>query len=290
VGPEVLSPLMELAFVGGRHSGPIVPHASAQARLPPRALWQPTFRRTTSGINFPRRSGARCKVARRAGWSLGVVEPASAFDIYYLPFVAPIKVDDAGIAAQLGEYLGPYTPLIIFAILVWIQLQINNFRREQEMKVVGAAAESAARSVSERISTIPPEQWVKLLLCVALDLAGDASYTIPGVGELSDVVFAPLEALVLRSFFGGTPIAFLGFAEEALPFSDALPTATIGWFLQTLIPDNPLSRLLGIEPLPADAPSKAPADAPSKAPADAPSKASTASKDRSEPAQTPNKK
>jgi len=229
----------------------------------------------------------RCKVVRRVGGPQGLVEPASAFDIYYLPFVAPIKVDDAGIAAQLSEYLGPWTPLIIFAMLVWIQVQINNFRREQEMKVVGAAAESAARSITERISTIPPEQWVKLLLCVALDLAGDASYAIPGVGELSDVAFAPLEAAVLKSFFGGSQIAFLGFAEEALPFSDALPTATIGWFLQTLVPDNPLSRLLGIEPLPADDPTlkstagKERSEVPKSEPAQTP---------KSEPMQTPGAK
>jgi len=208
---------------------------------------------------LPRRRKVATRTAARAGLQvgpLGPVEPASAFQIYYLPFVPPINVDDSGIAGQLGEYLGPLTPVIIFAVLFWIQSQINNFRREQEMKVVGAAAEAAGRSISERISTIPPEQWVKLALCIALDLAGDATYAIPGVGELGDVLFAPLEALVLRSFFGGTPLAFFGFAEEALPFSDAVPTATIGWFLQTLIPDNPLSRLLGIQPLPADDPSR----------------------------------
>ena len=38
--------------------------------------------------------------------------------------------------------------------------------------------------------------------------------------------------------------------EEALPFTDALPTATTGWVLQTLFSDSPVAKLLGVQPLP----------------------------------------
>lgn len=72
---------------------------------------------------------------------------------------------------------------------------------------------------------------------------------MPGAGELGDLAFAPLEALALRTLFGGTVISILGFAEEALPFTDAIPTATTGWVLQTLFSDSPAAQFLGIQPL-----------------------------------------
>ena len=71
-----------------------------------------------------------------------------------------------------------------------------------------------------------------------------------GLGEFGDVAYAPLEAFALRFLFGGTGLSVLGFFEEALPFTDALPTATTGWVLQTLFSDSPVAKLLGVQPLP----------------------------------------
>jgi len=93
------------------------------------------------------------------------------------------------------------------------------------------------------------EQWLKLVLCLAIDFAGDATYLFPGLGEAADIAYAPLEALALRTLFGGNLIAALGFVEEALPFTDVIPTATIGWLLQTFASDNPVTAFLGIQPL-----------------------------------------
>ena len=86
--------------------------------------------------------------------------------------------------------------------------------------------------------------------CMQHATAGDATFLLPGLGEVGDVAFAPFEALALRTLFGGPVISVLGFAEEALPFTDALPTATTGWVLQTLFSDSPLAKFLGIQPLP----------------------------------------
>jgi len=96
---------------------------------------------------------------------------------------------------------------------------------------------------------VPKEQWLKLFLCLAIDLGGDATYLFPGLGEAGDLAYAPLEAFALRALFGGNLLAVLGFAEEALPFSDVVPTATLGWVLQTLFPENPFTGFLGIRPL-----------------------------------------
>jgi hypothetical protein len=79
------------------------------------------------------------------------------------------------------------------------------------------------------------KQAPSLLLCLVMDLIGYASFAIPGLGELSDLVFAPISALIFYKMFGGWKGAFGGifnFAEEILPFTDFIPTFTIMWVWQ----------------------------------------------------------
>jgi hypothetical protein len=76
------------------------------------------------------------------------------------------------------------------------------------------------------------KQPPSLLICIVMDIIGYASYAIPGLGELSDVVFAPISAIIFYKMFGGWKGAFGGifnFAEEILPFTDFIPTFTIMW-------------------------------------------------------------
>ncbi len=71
-------------------------------------------------------------------------------------------------------------------------------------------------------NTLPP-----FLLCVILDLVGMVSFTIPFVGEFADLIWAPLSALIYFRLFGGKMGFFGGafsFLEEALPFTDIIPT------------------------------------------------------------------
>lgn len=203
---------------------------------------------------------------------MGPVESAEAFRIYYLPFVEPLDIDGTILDQLFGGWLGPLAPLLVGAIVFWIQGQIYAVRREQEGRVLGSAAKAvgdaaaatasgAAQSLTEKVQRVPAEQWLKLFLCLALDLAGDATFLLPGLGEVGDVAFALFEALALRTLFGGTVISLLGFAEEALPFTDALPTATTGWVLQTLFSDSPLAKFLGIQPLPNETAQTKPKDA-----------------------------
>ncbi|CAE7904272.1 unnamed protein product [Symbiodinium necroappetens] len=208
-----------------------------------------------------RLSRGRILAARSWGVGpLGPVESAAAFRIYYLPFVEPLDIDGNLLDQLFGGWFGPVAPLLLGVLVFWIQGQINAVRREQEGKVLSSAAKavgsaasgaasSAASSLSERLLSLPKEQWLKLLICLAIDLAGDATFLLPGLGELGDVAYAPLEAVALRFLFGGAGLSVLGFFEEALPFTDALPTATTGWVLQTLFSDSPVANLLGVQPL-----------------------------------------
>lgn len=68
-----------------------------------------------------------------------------------------------------------------------------------------------------------------------MDLIGCASFAIPGFGEFSDVIWAPLSAYIFYKMFGGRKGiigGILNFIEEILPFTDVIPTFTIMWLLQ----------------------------------------------------------
>jgi len=92
-----------------------------------------------------------------------------------------------------------------------------------------------------------PSQMAKLLACIGLDVMGNATYLLPGVGEGVDIAYAPAQAVALKMMFDANGIALIGFAEELLPFTDVLPTATIAWVIETFFPDSILGRLLGIQ-------------------------------------------
>ncbi len=68
-----------------------------------------------------------------------------------------------------------------------------------------------------------------------MDLIGSASYLLPGIGEISDIIWAPVSAIVFFRMFGGWKGAFGGvfsFVEEILPGLDFIPTFTIAWAWQ----------------------------------------------------------
>lgn len=94
--------------------------------------------------------------------------------------------------------------------------------------------------------TLSGRQWIKLVACLGLDFMGNASYFLPALGEVGDVGFAPAQAVALKMMFDANGIAALGLVEELLPFTDVLPTATLAWFLETCLPDHPVTRALGL--------------------------------------------
>ncbi len=74
-----------------------------------------------------------------------------------------------------------------------------------------------------------------LLFCIAMDAIGYATYAIPGLGEYGDILWAPLSAWIFYQRFGtwkGTAGAIFNFVEEALPFTDFIPSFTIMYFIQ----------------------------------------------------------
>jgi len=77
-----------------------------------------------------------------------------------------------------------------------------------------------------------------LLLGLFFDLLGMLSYFIPGIGEFSDLIWAPLAGwLMTRMYQGqfGKTAGVVTFLEELLPGTDILPTFTLMWIYTFLI-------------------------------------------------------
>lgn len=73
----------------------------------------------------------------------------------------------------------------------------------------------------------------KLALGILLDAIGCVSFFIPGIGEFSDIVWAPISAWLMTKLYKGKTgkvAALINFVEEALPGVDLVPTFTLMWF------------------------------------------------------------
>ena len=78
----------------------------------------------------------------------------------------------------------------------------------------------------------------QLILGVVFDLIGMLSFTIPLVGEFSDVVWAPLAGFLMTWMYKGKVGKIAGvftFLEEIIPFTDVIPSFTLTWIYTYLI-------------------------------------------------------
>ena len=77
-----------------------------------------------------------------------------------------------------------------------------------------------------------------LVLGILFDSIGMLSFTVPFIGEFSDVIWAPLAGFLMTWMYKGT-IGRVGgvvtFLEEILPFSDFIHTFTLTWIYNYLI-------------------------------------------------------
>ena len=72
----------------------------------------------------------------------------------------------------------------------------------------------------------------KLVLGILFDAIGMLSFTIPGIGEFGDVVWAPLAGFLMTKMYEGRVgkvAGILTFVEEILPFTDVVPSFTLTW-------------------------------------------------------------
>ena len=73
---------------------------------------------------------------------------------------------------------------------------------------------------------------LKLVICIMIDVIGVASFAAPGLGETTDVGWAPISALLVNYLFGNGVFTALALLEEISPGLDFIPTATLAWFVE----------------------------------------------------------
>ena len=85
--------------------------------------------------------------------------------------------------------------------------------------------------VSIARTVLPTDMWGKLVVSLIVDAIGSATYLVPGVGEFADIAWAPVQCILIMAMYD--PVApnlkYVSFIEEILPFTDVVPSATIGW-------------------------------------------------------------
>jgi len=83
------------------------------------------------------------------------------------------------------------------------------------------------------------KKYKKLLLSIFLDAIGMLSFIAPGIGELTDVIWAPLSAYIILKMYKGSfakVASLISFGEEAgFIGTDILPTFTLAWVYENFI-------------------------------------------------------
>lgn len=101
----------------------------------------------------------------------------------------------------------------------------------EKMRSLLESAEAGAAKLPEYLESSSPEsrKWIKLAMCVVIDLIGSGTLAIPLISDALDLAWAPVDAFALQALFGNPLITAGGFAEEILPGTDGIPTATLAW-------------------------------------------------------------
>lgn len=80
--------------------------------------------------------------------------------------------------------------------------------------------------------TIMPTDMVgKLVVSLIIDLIGSSSYLLPFVGEAFDLAWAPIQTVFIMALYDDSmpSLKYISFIEEILPFTDLLPSGSLGW-------------------------------------------------------------
>lgn len=81
-------------------------------------------------------------------------------------------------------------------------------------------------------------KYTLLIAGVFFDLIGMMSFVVPGVGEFSDVIWAPLASFLIYKMYKGTEGKIGGlvtFVDEIMPGLDIIPTFTLMWIYKFFI-------------------------------------------------------
>lgn len=112
----------------------------------------------------------------------------------------------------------------------WIGQQPRSRSRHSSAIMLGPGNNNAPSGGGGGASDMDP--GLKFLVCILIDFVGVASFAAPGLGEATDVGWAPISALIVNYLFGNGIFTALAFVEEISPGLDFIPTATLAWFFE----------------------------------------------------------
>ena len=92
--------------------------------------------------------------------------------------------------------------------------------------------EIAVKALQDKVVDLCKDKWIKLAISVIIDIIGLMSFLIPILAEVIDLAWAPISAVLLYQLYGNSILSGVALLEEALPFTDIIPTATIGWLCE----------------------------------------------------------
>ena len=77
-----------------------------------------------------------------------------------------------------------------------------------------------------------------LILSLVLDIIGMATFIIPALGEIGDLLWAPIAGYMMTKIYKGASGKVAGifaFLEEIIPFTDFIPSFTLMWIYTYVI-------------------------------------------------------
>lgn len=80
-------------------------------------------------------------------------------------------------------------------------------------------------------AVLPTDMIGKLIVSLIVDAIGSASYLIPLAGEGFDLTWAPISMILVGALYDDVMpnLKYVALMEELLPFTDFIPSATLGW-------------------------------------------------------------
>jgi len=90
-------------------------------------------------------------------------------------------------------------------------------------------------------------KWRNLFLGLLFDAIGMLSFIIPGIGEFSDIIWAPIAGWLMTKLYKGKigqVAGVVAFVEELVPGLDIVPTFTIMWLYTFVVKGSKVAKLI----------------------------------------------
>ena len=170
--------------------------------------------------------------------TLWLIDPAAVDTMQVTADVATNTFFASFLARTVGTIVGNL--LAAFAFKYASDVVFQKFAEKKPEPTPSAVVQSSTSQISQ-------SAWIKLLFCIMIDLGSDASFLLPGIGEIEDIAWAPVSAYLLNLLFGSNVVSTLEFVKEILPGTDILPLATFAWVMQNVFNDSPITKALGLK-------------------------------------------